>query len=105
MKIQLLFACVLAVNASGVAYAQRSQNCDVQVIFDCKSKCESVPGSAELTLDFDKKVGTFCRGEQCDDGDISFLDENEQAQRWEGIARPELRQNRRRRSCGIRHRL
>jgi hypothetical protein len=75
MKIQLFFACVLAVNTSGFAHAQSSQNCDVQVIFDCKSKCESVPGSADLTLNFGQKVATFCRGEQCDDGDVNFFDE------------------------------
>jgi hypothetical protein len=75
MKIRLFFACVLAVNTSGFALAQSSQNCGIQVIFDCKSKCESVPGSADLTLNFGQKVATFCRGEQCDDGHVSFLDE------------------------------
>ena len=75
MKIQMFFVCALVVNANGFAHAQSSQSCDIQVIFDCQSKCESVPGFADLTLSFDKKVATFCRGEQCDDGLVSFLDE------------------------------
>jgi hypothetical protein len=75
MKIQLLFGCVLVMSTNGVVYAQNSHDCEVQVIFNCETKCESVPGSAELSLNFDKKVGTFCRGERCDDGGINFLDE------------------------------
>lgn len=75
MKIQFLFGCILVVSANGAAHAQSSRDCDVQVIFSCNSKCESVPGSAGLSLNFDKKVGSFCRGERCDDGDINFFDE------------------------------
>jgi hypothetical protein len=76
MKIQMFFVCALVVNANGFAHAQNSQSCDVQVIFDCQSKCESVPGSAELTLNFGQKVATFCQGERCDDGHVNFFDEN-----------------------------
>lgn len=75
MKLQFFLGSILTVIANGSLHAQNARDCDVQVIFSCESKCESVPGAGEISLDFDKKVGSFCRGERCDDGNMNFIDE------------------------------
>ena len=71
----------LTLGALPVAAADPSMSCRGQVILSCDKTCqaeENMP--ADVELDFAAKTGSFCRGEQCDDGILEFT---EQAGQWD----------------------
>jgi len=73
-----LAAAALLVLPAGFAQAEAGLSCRTQIIYACTRTCTAKTGPADLSLDFDKKSGRFCRGEQCDDGKLSFQDEKGQ---------------------------
>jgi hypothetical protein len=61
-------ALVGGASAKGVA-------CRAQILWSCDDKgCENSLGPTDLSLDFDKKTVSYCRGEGCTDGKLSLYE-------------------------------
>jgi hypothetical protein len=68
---------------SSAASADTSASCRAQVILSCEKNCtaeENMP--ADISLDFAGKTGSYCRGEQCDDGKLEFAEHPGQ---WDSV--------------------
>lgn len=64
----ICMSCLIA--SPAFALSCRSQ---LQLVCE-KNECDVEQAPADLDLDFAKKQGSFCRGEQCDDGSLTFAD-------------------------------
>jgi hypothetical protein len=63
-------AVFILITSPALALSCRSQ---LQLLCD-GGKCHVEEAPADLDLDFSQRKGSFCRGERCDDGKVTFSD-------------------------------
>ena len=49
-------------------------SCRTQVLFHCRDRCEFGPGPADLHIDLRARRIDYCRGGQCDEGDLAVTE-------------------------------
>lgn len=65
----ILSSCVtLAANAA--AQEVTALNCRAQIVLQCEATCDATQQPADLSLDFSRKTGSYCRGSRCDEADL-----------------------------------
>lgn len=70
MRLLTLSSVVWLIASPAFALGCRSQ---LQLVCE-RGRCDVEQAPADLDFDFTKQGGSFCRGERCDDGALTFAD-------------------------------